>query len=421
MKKNKIVSLLEYIIAICIVINCNTVWDRIGFQTINDIILVITALTLNFIIIKTLIINKKNFLELILFSLFIIIYNLTFIYINGENTKLFILNFIVILICLMIYSVYSIKEDRYNQILIKIANVVFVLSIISIVFYIFANCLNIIQPTDYVLLRWGSDRRIPGYFGVYYNTQWINLNGVHLIRNTGIFTEAPMYSFILCISLLIELFIIRRIRKKNVFVLLLTIFSTLSTTGITISLTVLTLQLILKKSKTILERILKITIIPVIIILALSLSLFFVKDKINESGNKKYGSFETRTDDFKIGLEAWKENKIIGHGYERHDITQQYMGSIRVMQNDIGGSSGLMMVLPQGGIYLTSIYIIPLIMAMLYGIINKKLNVIIISLVVFILFIFTNIPYRYLMIYFLAIGLSLGISSLQVKNEDVVK
>ena len=74
--------------------------------------------------------------------------------------------------------------------------------------------------------------------------------------------------------------------------------------------------------------------------------------------------------------------------------------------DDIGGSSGLMKVMPEGGLVLLGMYIIPFILAMLYGIKKRDLRVISVYILVYILFIVTAIQYRYMMIYFLALGFS---------------
>ena len=290
---------------------------------------------------------------------------------------------------------------------------------ISVVLYIASSYLNIINPTHYITLEWGYSRIIPSYFGLHYDIQQINIAGLLLNRNTGIFTEAPMYSFCLSIALLVELFIINKKRMINIIILLITIMTTFSTTGIVTALICLCINLIITKYQNRLFYVIKFIITPMIIIIAIIISSFFIITKIEESRNK-YQSFAARTDDFRVGYEAWKEHKLIGNGYDRHDITQKYM-SYSLRKGDMGGSSGLMMILPQGGLYLTSIYLIPLIISLCYSFKTKKIKNIVFGLIVTFLFIFTQIQYTYIIIYFLAMGWSFNMFDIKNINNGKEK
>lgn len=422
MNKGKVVGLIEYIVAICIVVNCNTVWDRIGLEKINNLVLFGSLLILSMVAINTLMKNKTIFLKISMLTLFVMIYNMMFIFFNGENQKTFIFRFIFILGTLMIYSIYSLSINGYNKILVKISEIIVVLSIISLIFYLFATCLGVIKPNSTVTLKWGTIRDIPSYWGLYYNTQWVNFNGIPIIRNTGVFTEAPMYSFALSISLAIELFVIKDKRVKNILILCITALTTFSTTGIVTNLMMICIYIIATKSISTVFMILKISILPIVITISLLVGSLFIIDKIESSSNNKYGSFNIRMDDFKVGYEAWRENKLIGHGYDRHDKTKTYMGLLRV--NDNGGSSGLMMILPQGGVYLLSIYLIPLIISLYHGFKIKDIKIVIIGLIITLLFTFTQIQYRYIIMYFLAIGWSFIIvdrKNIKIMRKEVIK
>lgn len=395
---------LEYIVAFCIVINCNTIWDRIGLGKINSILLFGTLIILSYIALKDIMKNGRVFLKVIVILIFIIISEIIFIYFNGENLTLFFRIFILIFIPFIVYSIYLLKNNKLSNILIKISNVIIVLAIISLIFYILASVLNIISPNAQITLEWGYTRTVPSYYHLYYNTQWLYLGGVKLFRNTGIFTEAPMYSFCLCIALSIQLFIKQNTDKKNIAVLLVAVLSTLSTTGIVVGFGSFVLYLLYKRTNNFIYAGIKIIIFPLIVMIFVSISAYFIMDKINGSNNK-YGSFSARIDDFRVGIEAWKKHKIVGHGFDRHDITQTYM-SRNIREGDMGGASGLMMVLPQGGICLLMIYVIPLVLSLYFSMKRQKMGVAILAVTATGLFIVTNIPYTYMMVYLLAIGLA---------------
>jgi len=410
---NKVEVFLEYIIAICIVINCNSVWiymssTSIDLKTLNLVVTNCFLLILNIISIKSIVKNKKIFLKTLILIIFILVYNIIFIFLNRNNSVSFILKFVLTLICFVIYNSYKFKNEKNNSLLIKISNLIVVFSVISLIFYFTGSVFKIIKPNSQVFYLWGAPRYIPSYYNMYYETNTTNIAGLSIVRNSGMFTESPMHAFNLCIALLIQLFVIRRNNKKRLIILLITILTTLSTTGIIVSSVLVIIYILINKSKKSIYSIIKILTFPIILFISIFLSIYFITDKINSS---KYnmGSYSVRMDDFKVGLNAWNDHKIVGNGYTRQDITQSYM-DINARGTDIGGSSGLMVVLPEGGIYLLSIYMIPLIVSIVYSIRKKNISVVIMYITITILFIITNIPYTYMMIYFLSLGYSLSLA-----------
>jgi hypothetical protein len=276
-----------------------------------------------------------------------------------------------------------------------------VIAIISLIFYLFGSCLKLINPSSETLIEWSGVRYIPNYYNVYFEAQNIIMYGKEFSRNTGIFSEAPMYNFLLCIALMVQLFVKKKLSKVNIIILMVTIFSTLSTTGVLVSSMLIILKLILARSKNIANLTTKILILIAIMASASIIGNYFIQDKVNGSS----GSYKTRMDDLGNGIRSWKEHIFIGHGYGRQDLTMQYT-SLNNRGTD-GGSSGLMMVLPEGGIYLLSIYLIAVILSVKYGIKNKNINIIVISITISILFTITYIQYTYIMIYLLSLGWSL--------------
>ncbi|MFW2502043.1 hypothetical protein [Clostridium diolis] len=402
--KDKIENYLEYIMSICIILNSNSIWTNGDLKKLNMFFLCFILSIVLFISIRGIIINQTLFLKSLIVIISIVIYNSIFIIANGQNTNNFIINFIFIFIVLIFYSIYKGQVGKVNSLIFKISNLIVILSFISLIFYIFGSCFKIISPNSETFLNWGVQKYIPSYYGLYYETQATSIKGITVIRNSGMFTEAPMYAFNLCIALIVELFLKEYKNNKRIILLLTTIATTFSTTGIIIMLGLIIINIKITKSKSWILLLIKRLIFPIIFLAAMSISIFLIGDKINQS-QYGYRSYSVRVDDFKVGIDAWSKHIIIGHGYNRYDLTQQYM-SINDRGSDIGGSSSLMKILPEGGLYLLSIYLIPLILALFYGIRNKKNNVLIFAITITILFVFVNIPYTYMMIYILALGWS---------------
>ena len=141
---------------------------------------------------------------------------------NDVNRIQFIIEFVVILIGLIAYNVGLINKGEGSKLLIKISNIVVILAGISILCYLIFTVFKIIPPSSQMFYLWGGAREIPNYYNIYYVTQPITIHGMRFIRNTGIFTEAPMYAFMLTISVMCELFVRKNIKKVNLAILIVT-------------------------------------------------------------------------------------------------------------------------------------------------------------------------------------------------------
>ena len=78
-----------------------------------------------------------------------------------------------------------------------------------------------------------------------------------------------------------------------------------------------------------------------------------------------------------------------------------------------------MTILAQGGIYLLAIYLIPFIGVLYKSIKNKDLNKLIIAFSLAILLLVINIPYKIILIYFLATSYAYIISKPGAKKEVI--
>lgn len=429
--KEEIINILEYFLAIYIVINANTVWNFRNSNISEN--LWICTLTVLFILIlisfKDIWRNKKRLIPLGIILIGVSFYNSLFIMINGRDKETFVIEFLGLLLGVILYSAGRINRGKRYSLLLKFSNVMVILGIISLYYYVRIVILKNINPTSSILFTWGNRTDIPKYSDFYYITQHIKIGSQNLIRNTGIFTEGPMYAFPLSIALIAELFFRKTKGTLNkiiiivsVIVLALTIMTTLSTTAIGIMSVAIPLRIFsflienLKKSKA--KTRIGIFILLIFIIAGALVGGFFLKNKMKNSANNKYGSYSIRKDDFKVGYETWKNNKIIGCGFNQYQYVQQNMNFIG-RKNDIGGSSGIMKVLPEGGIMLFSVYLIPFILAIMYGIKKRNLNVIFAFILIFVIFTVTAIQYTYLMIYLLGLGFSYGLNPMTNKKLSI--
>lgn len=399
----KIFCVLEYMLAIFIILDCRSVFQHTVSNS-NVINIVLSALIFCLVMLNILAkrYDKNKVKKAILFFMVYYLYMALFVLLNDmEGMKNYIYAFGMILPLLFFYY-YTSKETKQSiiKMLEKISNIMIVIAIVSVILYLLGPIFNIIKPTGSIYMKWGGERAIPSYYNLQFVTQNINIFGINIIRNTSIFTEAPMYSLNLSIALAIQMM---SNPSKNSFIkkliLVITIITTTSTTGIIIATELVFFKILLQKSNKRIVKITKSIWFPIICIILFSVTAFFYDFR------SETNSYSIRMDDYKASYQAWLEHPIVGNGYGSIEEIEEYMSGFRM--NNTGLSNSILVLLAQCGIYWGIIYIIPFILAMVYGMKNQKSSVIIFAGTIMILFITAIFQYTVMMLNLLAIGYSL--------------
>ena len=121
------------------------------------------------------------------------------------------------------------ESNERSEVLLKYRNVVFIIALVSLFFWLLGSILHFLHPSGIVQSVWTGDPKVvPSYYGFYFETQ--KLYGV--IRNTAIFTEAPMSSLHFSIAMLVEVYVDKKKSLFKIFLFSIAILSSFSTTGI---------------------------------------------------------------------------------------------------------------------------------------------------------------------------------------------
>ena len=286
----KINNLIEYII----IIMCIVCSGAVFFQNNNRIILIITTLgILLFYFIKYKNINQmlqknkiiKYFIILYLFS------SLIHFFVNessffGELGKIIQL-LMAVLICNIIKPEKFLK--KYNTILYGLAFLSIIFYLIPFIFPDFPKLFPII--TDYAGSKFHNAFVFcyPTYIGRFY-------------RNQSIFWESGAFQAFLNISIFLELFIIKdKKSKKHLFIFIIALLLTKSTTGFIIFIILILAKLI--EFKTFNEKIKKALILslPIVIIMFAIFILPVIFNKFSQD-SLGYISFVRRTNDMFIDI-----------------------------------------------------------------------------------------------------------------------
>lgn len=395
MKKNVYSGICAYLLAMIIIINCRSVWlsnpNWLNLNNITYILFILGSITLIGININS--INDLN--KTILSSVFIFLYFFVYFIFRPigltQNIKLLII--VMILIWVM-----QVKGKNLPLILEAYANLMVFIAVLSVIMWILCSLIKVIPPTGTIPFNWtavnGVYSFIPTYGHIYFETQDINLPFIgNIIRNTAVFTEAPMASLNFCIAFLLKLN--ENSYKKDSGIsksqiwLIIAILSTFSTTGYILLILIFFIKWLEADKKYFIYKL--IFVIPVLIVAILGINLLIRQRTV-------YGTMSTnlRFDDYRVGIITFFQNPFLGAGLGNSDALVQNMGNWRIYMT--GFSNSITEVLAQGGIYVSLIYAYSFIKGIYYSFKYKALNGFILVFGTLYLFCTTIFSYQYILI-----------------------
>lgn len=345
----RISSIIDVILMFLLIISTNSIYvnieDSYNFSKYITILIFISFLC------KILLVNiTRRLFNNILFSLavyysvviLISIINITEFTFN--NILYYFINFPLLVVILILIN----EQNQLKEWLIYYINITILLSIVSLFFWILGSNLNIISSTDYLINKWSDGGVAVSYYNIYFETQRIAIMDNVIIRNSGIFAEAPMWNLILSIALMIQTLFLGRNNYKT-FILVLTILSTVSTTGIYVIGLIIAYKIIFEVSGW--KKYIALTLVPILLLV-----LSFVWENKSETA-----SASIRFDDFYAGIKAWSDSIFFGSGFSSGlRVIESYMDT--TIRANLGYSNSLFLILAQGGITLFILYLLPMIL-----------------------------------------------------------
>lgn len=299
----------------------------------------------------------RTFLSINFFALICLVFYWGSLTIGNPISIVDVYTYWVLLAIFFLWNCFLKSINIENYLFIFFRKIVTVYSIISIVMWIICSILPIVGNYSQLMVIWGSIHSVPLYFHLYTQSQDpIVFLGINFVRNTGIFAEAPMYSFVLSVALLINVFIEKKFNAVTI-ILILTIFTTGSTTGVLISILILAIlfsrRLIRSKYKKVF-----LPLIVFIILLGVLISIIVTVLKFQQGS----GSVSVRLDDFRAGYITWTEHPFFGSGLSNNMAIIKNMNTARWFYvghiGNTGFSSGFMEYLAGGGLFFLIFYCI---------------------------------------------------------------
>lgn len=340
-------SIIDVILIFLLIISTNSIYVNIeDSYNFNKYITVIIFVSFLF---KILFFNNtrrvfNNILVLlaVYYGIVILVSIINFSEFSLNNILYYFVNFPLLLVIVILVN----EQNQLKDWLIYYINITILLSVVSLFFWILGSNLNIMSSTDYLINKWSDGGVAVSYYNIYFETQRIAIMDNVIIRNSGIFAEAPMWNLILSIALMIQTLLMKRNNYKTC-ILVFTILSTVSTTGIYIIGLIIVYKIIFEVSGW--KKYIALTLVPIL----LSILSFVWENKSDTS------SVTIRFDDYRAGFYAWFDNIILGSGFTNGiRVIEGYMDTtIRV---NLGYSNSLFVILAQGGIVLFILYLLPM-------------------------------------------------------------
>lgn len=348
-KNWSIISLIEYIIITLSIILSGSMWVQPEISFINGNVgkVLLISLLIVWMIFCHNRINKSQINGLIFVCVCIL---LCIVFHISYSKSTIIILFPIIFMCL--FGIICNSSNRLELIYQKFVNIICVIAIISLLLYTFVFIFKIITPTSYYVIKWSWIDKVPSYYNLFYNPMpnGISLGTVVFPRNCGIFPEAPMFMYPLVLALLINKLILHANKSKKNLLLVVTILSTVSTTGYIVVVLLYSFEYISFK-KHILLRI----FFPFIMVSGTIIVYYlFIKKMDTSSGS-------IRTDHVFASLKAFINTNGLGCGIGNSDYVTA------LMKYKQGISVGLPYLLATGGIFWGAVYIIPAIKSVVIG------------------------------------------------------
>lgn len=345
-----------YLLVILIIIQCYSLLSMIisnkYFYIVIDLLMFLLILN------KKKIKMKKSYL--IIAGIYVLV--LSTLFISGYFRNLeFIFSVILPFPLFIIY----LQGDNALEIGEIYTNIVFVIAMLSLFFFFFGSVYGIIRYTEYYpysIVGWGRNNYYD-YYHLYCQGQEASAFGYAGVRNIGLFVEGPMLTYVVSIALYYELFLRKKsFRKIYVAVLLVTIVTSLSTTGLLVAVILLYLRFynIVRKNVYI-----RYFFIPIVFCVIGYILYYIIQDKFTSN----IFSASTRVDDILASFKCFFSHIINGVGYQNMKAIDPYR-SLKI--SDPGLSTGIGAILAYGGMEWGIWYFIPFIIAVKNYITNKN-------------------------------------------------
>ncbi len=222
----------------------------------------------------------------------------------------------------------TMKTGELRLLFVRFEKIVLTFAVISIPCWLLFSVFNVVKPFTFSEYLWGGGS-IPNYYWIHFGAQGE--------RNCGIFAEAPMFNLVLCAAIFVELFLRDKTSRLRLIILLVTVLTTMTTTGLLVAMLSLFVRyaLIPRREGGVLKM------LVLCLALAMSTALVFFAGSHILAEKRGGHSWTVRLHKMTTEFTAFKSSPILGHGFGSHLM---------------GTSNSFTLVLAEGGLALFLLY-----------------------------------------------------------------
>lgn len=281
----------------------------------------------------------------------IILYFMLFIFINNDYRERYI-SYLLLTIPIITY-VYT-SKIKVRDFLNELSKIIFIYSIVTLIIWGIGIVLG---DSIFNVVFYNEEYNKPYYnfYNIFSYWQTLSINGIKIIKNSGIFVESGRFAVFLIMALFNNIILDKNEKKFKNCILFITLITTFSTTGLISGIMIIVIRY-LNSSKLNSIHFFKVSII---IIIALFGSIYILNQKINDEYGSK--SYNTRIVDMKIGIEVLKDRPFIGYGFGNMNIIGERLDISNSRGEGNGMSNGITTALIYGGIYFIIYFILAII------------------------------------------------------------
>ena len=357
--KFKLEIFLIWVYAAFVIFQGNTVYI---FLTKSNQVVIILALA-----VLTLIVGNSGKLKIqrrtknaILFYLILDIGIFSLINISTPSLLFLTLSFPLLLILFQ-------NKENIMLFLKALSNLMFIIALVSLFLWIFTNIIGVVNASGVYsndVIPWGYNVYATVHNIYFYIENYIvqsNIFGVS-VANTAIFTEGPMYAYLLIIALFYEMNFYKKPNKYKMLVIMVTSFTVFSDNAYIGVFFCIAFYWFLHHGNSSSSRLI---IAATVLVLGITVVSFVLYQK----SIVKSTSFFIRLDDMFANLRAFLHHPLLGVGFNNAKGLDIYRKRSYII--DSSNSSGLLSIFAYGGITWGIWYIIPFIKSIV-GIIQSK-------------------------------------------------
>ena len=382
----------SFCLAVVLMVECRSMYVVTvhGIPKSNVLLFGVTVMAVMFCIICCMKLKTRGVIIAAAFFVYCIPYAVLQTANRGSTIK-----FMVLLTVMLLYY-FSCSRDRESVPLCLeyYCRLIVVVAAVSLAFWVAGSLLHVLKPTGQVGTFWTGNenyiRMVPSYFGIYFETQDVKFGSLKLTRNSAIFSEAPMASFHFFFLFLIQKQLCQHSKIRSLL-LAIAIVSTVSTTGICFLVLYYLINFILSPSNSKVRKLLKLILLPLLTIVALSVVFVLVEDKMESR------SGDIRLDDLRACFRMWMDHFFWGVGINNTNPIIPYLSGFR--KSNHGLSNSLFLVFACGGLYTGILFYIQFTIGIVRAVMIRDKQRFILVFLLFFLFAITVIPYTYVFIF----------------------